>query len=65
MYCPCNDPALFCASYLGRINISDIYLAGVESALSAHSRGLARGIKAHFTMDASGLLNITSVSLSR
>ena len=38
-----------------------MYLAGVGDALQQHPQGEAKGIKAHFYMDESGLLNLTSV----
>ena len=42
--------------YVGRLNLSEVYLAGVGDALSTHSGAEAKGIKAHFRMDESGLL---------
>ena len=48
--------------YFGRQNVSEFYLAGVADALRQHSKGEPKGIKAHFTMDESGLLFITNVS---
>lgn len=53
---------LLSSSYLGRLNLSEVYLAGVGEALQQHPQGEAKGIKAHFSMDESGLLNITNVS---
>lgn len=52
-----------CDSYLGRLNISEVYLAGVGSALKEHSQAEPKGIKAHFNMDESGLLNLTNVRM--
>ncbi|CAI8027668.1 Hypoxia up-regulated protein 1 (Fragment) [Geodia barretti] len=43
-------------TYVGRLNLSEVYLAGVGDALSTHSGAEAKGIKAHFRMDESGLL---------
>lgn len=37
-------------------NLSTVYLDGVSDALSTHSAAEAKGIKAHFRMDESGLL---------
>lgn len=53
-------PCWLC-SYLGRLNLTEVYLAGVGAALGQHPQGEAKGIKAHFNMDESGLLNITNV----
>ncbi len=50
-------------SNLGRLNLSEIYLAGVADALKQHPQGEAKGIKAHFYMDESGLLNLTNVCM--
>ena len=44
--------------HLGKLNLSEIYLAGVRDALDAHAEGEAAGIKAHFRMDESGLLTL-------
>ena len=41
---------------MGRVNLSEVYLVGVGDALSSHSEAEAKGIKAHFRMDESGLL---------
>ena len=38
-------------------------MSGVSDALSSHEDGEAKGIKAHFRMDESGLLNLDYVSL--
>ena len=48
-------------SYLGRLNISEVFLVGVKDALSDHTRGEAAGVKAHFRMDQSGLLHLDNV----
>ena len=39
-------------------------MSGVSDALSSHEDGEAKGIKAHFRMDESGLLKLDYVSLS-
>lgn len=56
----------FCllSSYLGRRNLTEVYLVGVADSLSAHSAAEAKGIKAHFRMDDSGLLSLDYVSPS-
>ena len=38
-------------------------MSGVNDALSSHQDGEAKGIKAHFRMDESGLLMLDYVSL--
>lgn len=48
-------------SYVGRLNLTEVYLAGVGDALSTHSAAEAKGIKAHFRMDESGLLLLDNV----
>ncbi len=57
-------PSIHPLSYLGRLNITEVYLAGVDAALKKHALGDAKGIKAHFNMDESGILNITNVNIS-
>ena len=53
----CDLPFLhLCSRYVGRLNLTEVYLAGVGDALSSHSGAEAKGIKAHFRMDESGLL---------
>ena len=49
-------------SYIGRLNISEVFMSGVGDALSNHQDGEAKGIKAHFRMDESGLLQLDYVS---
>ena len=51
------------SSYIGRLNISEVFMSGVSDALSSHQDGEAKGIKAHFRMDESGLLLLDYVSL--
>ena len=46
---------------MGRTNLTEVYLVGVGDALSAHSAAEAKGIKAHFRMDESGLLLLDNV----
>ena len=58
---PPPPPPLF--SYIGRLNLSEVFMSGVSDALSSHEDGEAKGIKAHFRMDESGLLNLDYVSL--
>ena len=53
--------SLLC-SYIGRLNISEVFMSGVSQALSDHQDGEAKGIKAHFRMDESGLLQLDYVS---
>ena len=61
--CCCLSPShLSPLSYLGRVNLTEVYLAGVGEALEEHSRGEPKGIKAHFRMDESGLLQLVNVS---
>ena len=48
-------------SYLGRANLTEVYLVGVGDALSSHSAAEPKGIKAHFRMDDSGLLLLDNV----
>ena len=50
-------------SYVGRANLTEVYLVGVGDALSAHSAAEAKGIKAHFRMDESGLLLLDNVRI--
>ena len=57
---PPPPPPLF--SYIGRLNLSEVFMSGVSDALSSHEDGDAKGIKAHFRMDESGLLNLDYVS---
>ena len=56
------SPLTLC-SYIGRLNISEVFMSGVSDALSSHQDGEAKGIKAHFRMDESGLLMLDYVSL--
>ena len=53
---------LYCVRHVGRLNISEVYLAGVSDALSQNKDGDTKGIKAHFRMDESGILNLDYVS---
>ena len=46
---------------MGRTNLTEVYLVGVGEALSTHSAAEAKGIKAHFRMDESGLLLLDNV----
>ena len=55
--------SLLLSSYIGRLNISEVFMSGVSDALSSHQDGEAKGIKAHFRMDESGLLVLDYVSL--
>lgn len=50
---------------LGNLNISVVKLKGVADALAKHAKEEAesKGIKAHFTMDDSGILNLVNVEL--
>ena len=57
--------SILSCSYLGRLNISEVFLVGVGEALSSHPQGDSKGIKAHFNMDESGILNLTFVSQCR
>lgn len=47
------------------MNISTITLTGVAEALAKHAKegGESKGIKAHFSMDESGILNLVNVEL--
>lgn len=49
-------------SYLGTRNLTTIHLEGVEKALNDNPQGEPGGIKVHFRMDESGLLNVDYVS---
>ena len=49
-------------SYLGRLNISEVYLAGVREVMADNPHGDHKGVKAHFRMDESGVLNLDNVS---
>nr|CAI5820019.1 unnamed protein product [Callosobruchus analis] len=51
--------------YLGSTNLSEFQLTGVSEALNKNSGNNveAKGIKAHFQMDESGLLNLLNVEL--
>lgn len=50
-------------SALGNLNISVVKLKGVAEALALHAKEGAesKGIKAHFGMDESGILNLVNV----
>ena len=50
---------------LGNLNISTITLSGIADALAKHAKESAesKGIKAHFSMDESGILNLVNVEL--
>ncbi|XP_014221375.1 hypoxia up-regulated protein 1 [Trichogramma pretiosum] len=50
---------------IGNLNISTISLSGVSEALAKHEKESAesKGIKAHFAMDDSGVLNLINVEL--
>lgn len=50
---------------LGNLNISVIKLKGVSEALSKHAKESAesKGIKAHFALDESGILNLVNTEL--
>lgn len=52
-------------SAVGNLNISTISLSGIAEALSKHAKEAAesKGIKAHFSMDESGVLNLVNVEL--
>lgn len=47
------------------MNISTISLSGVKEALEKHAKegGESKGVKAHFNMDDSGILNLLNVEL--
>ena len=51
-------------SYLGVKNLTTVTLEGVANALAENQYGEAKGIKVHFNMDESGILNLVSVSKS-
>lgn len=46
---------------MGATNLTTVYLVGVSDALSTHSVAEAKGIKAHFRMDESGVLLLDNV----
>lgn len=47
---------------MGSPNITKVELSGVASALQKHSNeGESKGVKAHFTMDDSGILSLSLV----
>ncbi|CAK1582611.1 unnamed protein product [Parnassius mnemosyne] len=50
-------------NYVGTLNLSQVVLTGVRDALSKHSGENIehKGIKAHFNMDDSGILNLVNV----
>jgi hypoxia up-regulated 1 len=50
---------------LGPLNLSKVELMGVAEALAKHhgNNVESKGIKAHFSMDESGLLNLANVEL--
>ena len=54
----------FCRA-IGSLNISTVSLEGVSEALAKHAKDGAesKGIKAHFVMDESGILNLINVEL--
>ncbi|XP_035741510.1 hypoxia up-regulated protein 1-like isoform X3 [Vespa mandarinia] len=59
-YLPVNE-----MNAVGNLNLSTIKLTGVAEALEKHAKEGAesKGIKAHFNMDESGLLNLVNVEL--
>ncbi|CAK9832381.1 Hypoxia up-regulated protein 1 [Anthophora retusa] len=59
-YLPPNEVAA-----IGNFNLSTITLSGVTDALDKHTKDGAesKGIKAHFAMDDSGILNLVNVEL--
>lgn len=50
---------------IGNLNIAKISLSGVAEAIAKHpEEGVeSKGIKAHFSMDDSGILNLVNVEL--
>ncbi|XP_012231732.2 hypoxia up-regulated protein 1 isoform X1 [Linepithema humile] len=50
---------------IGNLNISSISLSGVAEALEKHAKESAesKGVKAHFNMDDSGILNLLNIEL--
>ncbi|KAM3960227.1 hypoxia up-regulated Grp170 co-chaperone protein [Aphomia sociella] len=50
-------------SYIGSLNLTQVVLTGVNGALSKHTGENVehKGIKAHFNMDDSGILNLVNV----
>lgn len=50
---------------IGNLNLSTITLTGVAEAMEKHAKEGAesKGIKAHFAMDDSGVLNLVNVEL--
>ena len=56
---------LFLDRALGHLNLSKVELTGVADALAKHQGNNveSKGIKAHFSMDESGLLNLAGVEL--
>ncbi|XP_043264289.1 hypoxia up-regulated protein 1 isoform X1 [Colletes gigas] len=52
-------------AFIGNLNLSTITLTGVTEALDKHIKDGAenKGIKAHFAMDESGILNLANVEL--
>jgi len=56
---------LFLDRALGPLNLSKVELTGVADALAKHhgNNVESKGIKAHFSMDESGLLNLAGVEL--
>ncbi|KAK1119070.1 hypothetical protein K0M31_013577 [Melipona bicolor] len=59
-YLPSNEIAV-----IGNFNLSTITLSGINEALEKHAKDGAesKGIKAHFAMDESGVLNLVNVEL--
>ncbi|XP_043518742.1 hypoxia up-regulated protein 1 isoform X1 [Frieseomelitta varia] len=59
-YLPSNEIAV-----IGNFNLSTITLSGINEALEKHAKDGAesKGIKAHFAMDESGILNLVNVEL--
>lgn len=62
IYCIIN---LFFCSAIGNLNLSTVTLTGVAEALDKLEKETAenKGIKAHFLLDDSGLLNLMNVEL--
>ena len=48
---------------MGPTNLTTIHLDGVMKAIADNSEGDPSGIKAHFRMDDSGILNLDSVRI--
>ena len=62
----CCTTSVYCCTALrclGPEDVMSILVEGVEEALEKNSDGVSKGVKAHFEMNANGVLVLNSVSV--